>query len=678
MTHVTPRRVDAPPRGEPVAAAASADAEPLAEVRLSESELRRAVAFAEAILPGSPSTSAGDERLVRRVVAILDDVAPAARKAWLAAQRALSLAARARTGRSFEALSRARQDELLASWQADGLLRTPLGLVAFPLKLVHFDRGAAHTKSTKLETVTALDRPAWLAQIHRADEWTGGDVECDVVVVGTGAGGAVVGAELAALGFAVVLVEEGEHHRRDVMSGSSIDAHYRFYRGGLALGSTVFPVFMGRMVGGSTAISTGSSFRTPPWVLDEWCERLGTLDFAPSAMAPYFDRVEAAVDTSVPERRFIGPIADVVARGADKLGIHHAPIRRNAVGCEGAGFCHFGCASGARRSTDVAYVPRALRSGAQMFTGLRADRIVVEGRRAVGVEGATKSGRRVAIRARAVVFSGGAIPTPLFLLQRGLCNSSGEVGKNLTLHPSGGFSALYDDAIRPQAHIPQGYCIDHFLREGLLISAAQADHNFCAVVFPYVGRTLTHVLERYDHVASFGVVVRDDRPVGRVRRDVGGHAVVTYEMPTGDVAKMHRGMVELGEICLAGGARELYPAIVGGAPITTAAEWEAFKRTAVEASRLMLTSYHPLGTCRMGRDPRTSVVGLDHQAHDLPGLYLVDGSTVPGAPGVNPQITIMAMATRASERIAVALGWDRPTPNDVPAPIAGEIPPFGG
>jgi choline dehydrogenase-like flavoprotein len=91
-------------------------------------------------------------------------------------------------------------------------------------------------------------------------------------------------------------------------------------------------------------------------------------------------------------------------------------------------------------------------------------------------------------------------------------------------------------------------------------------------------------------------------------------------------------------------------------PIETPEDWERFKKMTPSASQSMFISYHPLGTCQIGRDPKTSVVGLDHQTHDVKSLYIVDGSTVPGPPGVNPQITIMSMATRASAYIADALG----------------------
>jgi choline dehydrogenase-like flavoprotein len=623
----------------------------------SQQAMRTWVAFAEAVIPGSASIRGGDERLVRRTLEVLDMVHPAGAAALTAAMRALSLAAFARKGKPFESLSLVEQEALFDAWLDDPVLRGPAQLVAFLFKFVHFDKGSAYRDRPSLPVVTQLESPPWLSQIVRADDWTEGDeLECDVVVVGTGAGGAVVGRELADRGLAVVFVEEGEHHRRDAMTNSSIEAHRKFYRGGVTVGNAVIPVFIGRMVGGSTAVNTGSSYRTPPWVLDEWCERIGTTDFSPEAMRPFFDRVETILEVGAPERKHIGPIADVVARGADKLGWHHGPVRRNAVGCEGAGFCDFGCATDARKSTNLSYIPPALSKGALLLTALKAERVWLEGGRAVGIHAVSKGGRSMRVRARAVVLSAGALPTPLFLQRQGLCGRSGELGKNLTLHPSAGISGLFDEPIRGARHIPQGYNTEQFLRDGLLIAAAQADENFSGIVFPYVGRRLMRVLDRFDHIAGFGVLARDATQNGRVEADVEGHIVVRYDLAPADMERLHRGMVYTGEMLWAAGARELYPVYVGGKPVRNQADWKAFREARIAPSQMMLTAYHPLGTARMGRDPRTSVVGLDHQAHDVPGLYIVDGSTVPTSLGVNPQITIMAMATRAAGLLATALG----------------------
>src|SRR5207302_1224825 len=134
-----------------------------------------------------------------------------------------------------------------------------------------------------------------------------------------------------------------------------------------------------------------------------------------------------------------------MARGAGALGWSHFVIRRNAPGCNGAGFCDFGCRTDARKSMNVSYVPAALEKGALLVPGARAERVIVEGGGAGGIECIGEGGRALRVRGRVVVYSGGAVPTPLFLLQQGLCNRSGEVGKNLTIHPSTGISALFDE-----------------------------------------------------------------------------------------------------------------------------------------------------------------------------------------------------------------------------------------
>ncbi|HEY4016185.1 MAG TPA: GMC family oxidoreductase [Polyangiaceae bacterium] len=614
---------------------------------------RAALALAEAIIPGAPGIPGADEATVARAHDVIEAFHPSLPRAWQVAQAALAAAAIAQTGRPFDALSAARQDALLARWEEDPVLRSALGLVGLVYKFVHFDQKDVYgTLGGKLNVVDALESPRWLRQIHRAEDWREDDVECDVVVVGTGAGGAVVGRELADRGLAVVFIEEGDHHRRDAFDGSSVRAHQRFYRGAFSLGNVAMPVFMGRLVGGSTAINGGTCFRPPPWVLERWCEESGTDDFSEASLAPHIDRVERVLDVQPADPRIAGPIASVIARGCDALGWHHFAIRRNAPGCDGSGFCDFGCRTDARRGTNIAYVPPALERGALLLTGLRADRLTIEGGRAVGIEAVARDGRAIRVRARAVVLAGGAIPTPLFLLKQGVCNESGQVGRNLSTHPSGGFSAIFDEEIRGHAHIPQGYACDEFLRDGMLITAAQPDLNIAPTVLPFVGRRLMETMARIDHLAYFALLVRDATANGRVWRDVGGLPAITYNIGAEDVRRLQEGMVHAGEMCLAAGATRMHPTSLKMRMLHGRKDLDAFRRASFAPSDFVWTSYHPLGTCKMGRDPRTSVVGPSHEAHDLPGLFVVDGSAVPGPLGVNPQLTIMAMATRAAGKIA--------------------------
>jgi len=615
-----------------------------------------ALALARALIPGSAAIPGADAASVRRAEEVVATIAPGLARSWAIAQRTLDAAAIARTGRRLRTLSPEQADEVVRAWQRDPILRLPLGLVSVVYKLVHFDQPhVVAAMGGRSNMAGNLDRPRWLSQIHKTDEWRGGDVECDVVVIGTGAGGAVVGRELAERGYAVAFVEEGEHYRRDAFDGSLVRAHERFYRGAASVGNVVMPIFIGRLVGGSTAINGGTCFRTPPWVLDRWCEELGTDELSRERMEPHFARVESTLDVTPAVQPEIGPIANVVARGCDALGWRHFAIRRNARGCTGLGFCDLGCGTDARRSTNLSYIPPALEAGAQLFTGVRARRVLVDNGRATGIEGVSARGRWLRVRGRAVVLAGGSIPTPLLLLQQGLANASGQVGRNLTLHPSTNVAGLFEERIDPASHIPQGYGCDQFLREGQLIAVAQPTTNVAAQIFQLAGRRLMDALDQLPHIASLGLCARDATANGRVWRAVGGRPVITYSIGREDRDRLHSGMVRMFEILAAAGAKRLY-ASRPSMPIVELAELDRFRRTPPAPSDLVLASYHPLGTCKMGRDPNTSVVGLDHQAHDVRDLYIVDGSTVPGAPGVNPQLTIMAMATRAAHGIAGALG----------------------
>lgn len=624
---------------------------------LSPAQLRSALALAEAILPGSAKIPPADERTVLRAEDIVRIFHPAAMMPLGAVVRLLDSAAILSTGRPFHKLSAARQQALLRSWDRSPVMRGPVHGLATLFKFAHFDEKRVYeAQGGRFKTVQNIERPRHFAQIHRAAAWEGDDViECDVVVVGTGAGGAVVGKELAERGHAVVFVEEGEHYTRDAFNGSMLRAHGVFYRNAMVMGNAPMPAFIGRLLGGSTAVNGGTCFRTPSWVLEEWCDRLGTDEFSPAAMEPIFQRVESILQVGVPERRFIGPMADVMGRGCDALGWSHGPIARNAVGCEGGGFCDFGCSTGAKRSTEISYLPGALNRGAIALTGLRAERVILEQGRAVGVEGVASNGRRIRVRGRAVVLAGGAIPTPAFLLQHGLCNESGQVGRNLTLHPSGALLGVFEERIDPQRYIPQAYCSTEFLRQGVLLSAAQPDHNIGAIMFPYSGRRLMEAVDALPHTAGVAIVLRDATANGRVYRDVAGKPVVTYNLQPRDVENFHFGLLRTAEMFFAAGAKRLIPALVGGDFIDHPSQLVELRRRPPHVSQIALTSYHPLGTCKMGRDPRTSVVGLDHQTHEVPSLYIVDGSTVPSSLGVNPQITIMAMATRAAAKIDEAL-----------------------
>jgi choline dehydrogenase-like flavoprotein len=310
----------------------------------------------------------------------------------------------------------------------------------------------------------------------------------------------------------------------------------------------------------------------------------------------------------------------------------------------------------------VTYVPQALQAHATLFCEAQVRELLIERGRVVGVVAEARarlngSGprRRLVVRAPVVVLACGTYGTPAFLLRSRLANDSGQLGRNLSLHPALAVSALFEDSVRGWDAIPQGYWIDEFRDEGLTYEGGFTPLDLFAGATDGHGPAFTELMEHFDHLALFGFMV-EDTSRGRVRLGPGGRALVTYSVNRQDLAVMKRGMVTLAEIYFAGGARRVLPPVHGWAQLDDLSDLERFRRADYRPRDLSISAYHPLGTARMGIDPRSSVVGADHAVHGVPGLYIVDGSSVPSSLAANPQITIMAMATRAAELLATRLG----------------------
>ncbi|MFO0564147.1 MAG: GMC family oxidoreductase N-terminal domain-containing protein [Polyangiaceae bacterium] len=621
-------------------------------------------ALMEAIVPGGrllePGDAAAADRLARLIGSFDSRSLPHYRKV-LSILDGLALA---RHARRFAALDVERRGALVDSLRKghDPLRRGLFLALTYPAKIAYFDDLDVYQSlgCTWEKPVAAEKTPAWMSQVTRARDLEAGEqLECDVVVVGTGAGGAVVAKELAERGVAVLMVEEGEYLQRQDFTRRSIPATRQLYRdSGITgvIGNAVIPIPLGKSVGGSTTINSGTCFRVPEWILESWRTELGLLEMTPDHLAPFYEKVERTLEIGPSSKEARGPVSDVIAQGCAELGWSHFPVRRNAPDCDGQGVCQWGCPTDAKRSMNVSYVPLALRRGAQLVTGLKVDGVVMDRGRAVGVRGrATPDGRRVEIRARAVVLACGAMLTPVLLLRNGLANHSGQVGRNLSVHPATSVSAVFDRPIRGFDHVPQGHGVDQLHREGILMLGASAPLDMGATLFPFVGQRYVEMMEQYDRVASFGVMV-EDGPNGRITLGPGGRALAFYHLGRHERQLLARGSAAVARIFRAAGARQCFTEIHGHDELTTGEDVERLERATPKGGDMTMVGFHPLGSCRMGKDPHSSVVDTSYESHDVPGLYLVDGSVVPTSIAVNPQLTIMALATRAGEIIGNRLG----------------------
>ena len=610
--------------------------------RLSTKQRATMIAVAEAALPAGAFLPAAGAATVDKVEQFVDRLPSAMTKGFGGLLVGLEASAFLHERRSFVRLSLPKRLAILERWrQADPIRRLMLRALITPLKMAHFDDPSLYQRLGCVYSPAQIRpeaKPAFMRErVHASLD---GDlaVDADVVVIGTGAGGAVVGRELAEQGLAVAMQQ----------------TLYR--RGGatFSVGNTGIPIPVGQTVGGSTTVNSGTCYRTPDRILREWQQHLGLDELGPETLGAYFARVEDVLGVEPAKKSLMGGNGRVIERGCNALGFtRHGPLRRNAPACDGQGVCVFGCPTDAKRSTNVSYMPLALKAGAELFCGFRVNRIIVDGGRATGVVATTRDGHALTVRARAVIVACGALTTPMLLARQGLGARSGQLGQNLSIHPAAGALAEFDERILPWSGIPQGYSIEELHDEGILFEGANVPLEMTMGMTQMIGPEIIRLAESYDHVSSFGFLV-EDTSRGRVR-EVMGQPVITYNLTEQDIAHIKRAMDVLAQVYFAGGAKRVLTPFHGFDSLDSPADLERLRRTNLKAWDLDLSAYHPLGTARMGRDPSSSVVGPDHEMHDVSRLYVVDGSAVPSSLGVNPQVTIMALATRAAEKIADAL-----------------------
>lgn len=496
-------------------------------------------------------------------------------------------------------------------------------------------------------------------------------LETDTLVVGSGAGGAVVAALLAEAGIDTVLVEEGGRYQAADFTQREDEMFPALYRerGMQMTADGLITVLQGSCFGGSTVINMADCEPTPPAVYAHWKRLLGLTQIDEHGLADSEQRVLAALSVSEIRPEQVNANNAAVLRGAERLGLARGVFRHNRTGCKASGYCLIGCAYDAKRGAHLTYLPRADAAGAALYTDLRAERIEFDGDRAVAVTGSiVERGPRVSrlpfrIGARRVVLAAGAVHSPALLAASGARRALPQLGQNVSLQPQLGVTAIFPEGttIRAWRGIPQAaFCSagdDHTPEHGLggfRIEAVSGGLAQVGAGLPGFGLAHKRAMARLDRTASALLLV-PDAPSGSVtwkdRGPRGVAAVIDYTMSHGWKARLRRGMRQAAEIYLAAGAEsvsfasEIFPEVRSTADLDRIDEFEI--RTGVTR----FISAHVQGTCRMSLDAKTGVVDEDHRVHGLRNVYVVDASVVPTTASTHTMIPVMTLADRAANRI---------------------------
>ncbi len=480
----------------------------------------------------------------------------------------------------------------------------------------------------------------------------GGAEECDVVIVGSGAGGAVAAATLAEGGLDVIVLEAGESFNRESYPREPLDAIAKLYRDGgltIAEGRPPIPVPVARTVGGTTVVNSGTCFRAPEPVLADWRQGFG-IEWATDLAAEFTEAEEFLRVTPLnPER--MGRNGQLAMEGAAAIGASGGPISRNAGNCVQCSSCPFGCEIDAKRGMHVSYLPRAVAAGARLRTGVEARRVLVKEGRASGVS-CDHSGRPYEVHARlATIVAGGALGTPELLLRSGL--GGRQVGHDLHIHPACWVGARYEEEVRGWDGVMQSYYIDQWEPQRLLLEATFTPLAFGGAWLPGAGSEHQRSMLEFGQVGSIGVHLSDESS-GRIGLTGSGGLRARYKLTQADADRLVFGISRAAEIHFAAGATEVYPNIARVGTLTPE-KLPDFEAASFKPSELRLEAFHPMGTARIS-PPGDGVCSPTGAVHGITNLYVADASLFPSSLGVNPMMTVIAFAARIAGELVKRAG----------------------
>jgi choline dehydrogenase-like flavoprotein len=663
----------------------------LAETFVRGDSLRRSRLAADALLQVADPAQVGQLRLVLRVMET----------------RLVNLLISGRP-RAFRQMSPETRERYLLGWGRSRLaLRRSAfhGLRKLLTFLAYADPGEPGTNPRLIAMGYRRDEPpiasdpTTIQPLRPAFETGSPDepivLEADAVIVGSGAGGGVVAAELSRAGRSVVVLEAGPFVDEASMPTNELDAFGRLYLNSGLLSTWDGSVTMlgGAAVGGGTLVNWMTCIGAPAHVRADWATEHGIPDLDGSAWDADVKTIET--ELGVAETTTIPPKDAVILRGAEALGWEAGPVRRNASGCDDCGSCPFGCRRGSKQSGIRIHLADAARHGARMVPRVTVTRVILEAGRAVGVEGDATSTdaatgepltnpgsgeprtRRLVVRARSVVVAAGALRTPAVLAGSGLDHPA--IGRHLRLHPVPVIAAIFNETIDMWRGPLQAARSLQFGEPGpgrnsYAIESAPGHPGLLALALPWEGLDAhTDAMARARRIAPLIAVTRDGGS-GRTSVTRAGRVRVDYRLDATGVATLRHALVSMAQLGRAAGALEIVA--VGGtprwygrggfAPGREEAEFQQFTDDLAafdfSANRGAVFSAHQMGTARMGADPadhacdtggrvRSGVGGRRNGDAVVGGLYVADGSLFPTGLGVNPMITIMVLARRVARTI---------------------------
>jgi len=457
------------------------------------------------------------------------------------------------------------------------------------------------------------------------------ELDYDVVIIGSGAGGGAVAKELAPLaadGKRIAVLEWGPKLADDAYTGREVEMARQLYfeSGGVLTKDRTLTIAYGKAYGGSTVVYTGTSLTMPEDVVERW--DVPGIEYADlqQRSAKYLEEnnVHKLEESELNDNNRL------FRDGCAKLGYRVQQFPINVKGCLSSSLCNLGCPNGAKQGTHRVQLPAAEAAGVEVITNCRVTGVGEGHCEAVvtdpgfGLPSTWEPGQ-YRVNAKVIVVCGGAINSSALLLRSGFGDRLPTLGRFLTLHPALILVGEHPREISNfHGHPKSFYCDEFWESEKFLLETC--------MYFPFVTSK---------NLIGFGV-------------DGDGEAVIDYTMGPSVLDSLHRSMVASAKVFFAAGAKRVHaPAGVSFFIDQEDADRveELIPRSNVVPGKISVTSAHIMGGCRMGRDATDSVTDSWGRVHGSPGLYVGDSGLFPRASEINPYVTVMALADRVAEHI---------------------------
>lgn len=511
-------------------------------------------------------------------------------------------------------------------------------------------------------------------------------LSADVVVIGSGCGGATVAMLAAEAGRSVIILEQGGLYSRDDLDQRELHSLAKI-DGGRGLDSSAnlsVQLTYGNNVGGASVHYWADSYRTPPDRLQLWADRYGIQGHSEADLAPLFDKVEADHHVHLAADAYVNRMNALLRDAAATLGWKAERVPQARRGCASSGYCHQGCSYDAKQSQLVTSIPRALNAGAHLVADCRASALRwtgarVDSVRAQVLDRATgrATGLSVEVQCKAVVVAAGGYGTPTFLLTQGLREHLPHLGEHLFVNPCPMTHALFDEEIVMWRNIPAAWGLTEFraarhtpddsapptgffgrqgryVEGGYLLMPNQLQPALLAAALPgdsAAHRALMRQAPRIGGLISW----IDDAEEGRVTWD-GAQRRVNVPLDGGNAARIRDAWIKQAKLLFAAGAREVMFGDTADTRIKRPEEIEAaVAGISLRPGRNLFAAPHPGGAARMGADPLSGVVGFDHRVLETDNLFVADSSVFPTGPSVDPSLTIMAFSHIAARHVLQAV-----------------------